>query len=63
MPPLQSAALAYCDYDPATERLTVTFHSGKTYSHEGVPEEVYQGLLTAGSPGGYYASRIKGVYG
>ncbi len=63
MPALNSSALSWVDYDPDTEELTITFTNGRSYAHQGVPEQVYQDLLSAPSAGSYYSSRIKGVYG
>lgn len=63
MPPLRSTSLAAADYDPETEELVITFHNGLSYTYDGVPEQVYQDLLAAASPGTYYHAVIKGTYG
>lgn len=60
--PLRSTALAGAAYDDETRTLTVDFRNGRTYTHEGVPQEVYDGLVSAPSPGQYYNSVIKGQY-
>lgn len=60
---LRSTSLSFVKYDKETEELVVTFHSGRSYTYESVPKEVYDGLLKAESAGLYYAQRIKGVYG
>lgn len=57
-----SSALSSARYNPDTRQLDVTFVSGRTYSHEGVPVEVYEGLVGADSPGRYYAQAVKGTY-
>jgi len=43
-------------------RLSITFHSGNTYTYNGVPESLYIGLITASSPGEYYNLNIRGRY-
>jgi hypothetical protein len=59
---LTSTALSSVTYDDETEELSVTFASGGTYTHEGVPFEVYRGLTSASSPGRFYHANIKGQY-
>lgn len=63
MTPLNSSNLAGYDYDPASRLLKIQFTSGRTYVYEGVPQEVADGLSTASSPGQYFNSSIKHVYG
>jgi hypothetical protein len=60
---LSSSFLTRCTWDPETEELQLQFASGKTYSFDGVPASVYQGLLEADSPGRYYHANIKDNYG
>ena len=59
---LSSSNLRRCSYDIETETLQIQFVSGKTYTYEGVPASVYNGLLEASSPGQFFNSTIKGVY-
>lgn len=59
---LSSSNLRRCSYDIETETLRVQFNSGKTYTYEGVPASVYNGLLEATSAGQYFNSNIKGIY-
>lgn len=62
MQPLNSSNLSGVDYDKETMTLTIAFRSGATYSYAGVPEEVYENLRTAGSPGGYFNAAIKNSF-
>ncbi len=62
MPALKSSNLASCEYDAEARSLAITFRSGSTYRYSDVPETVYEGLLSAASPGSYFASRIKDAY-
>ena len=59
---LSSSNLRRCAYDIETETLQIQFNSGKTYTYNGVPASVYNGLLEASSAGQYFNSNIKGVY-
>lgn len=40
-------------YHAETQVLTLTFHTGAVYEYEGVPQNVYDGLLVADSKGQY----------
>lgn len=70
MTPLKSSMLTAADWTPKSSNamdndlgtLTVTFKSGRSYTFDNVPEDVYQGLITAESPGSYYHENIKGQY-
>ena len=57
--PVSSSNVAGVDYDPATRELRVTFHSGRTYTYEGVSEDEYLSLLGASSVGRYFNDVIK----
>jgi KTSC domain len=56
---LRSTALASAEYDDETETLTITFTSGRSYTYDGVPEDIYDRLLQDPSPGRFYADYIK----
>jgi hypothetical protein len=43
--------------------LHIRFNSGGLYAYYGVPQSVYQGLMSAGSHGQYFNANIKGRYG
>jgi KTSC domain len=60
--PLRSTAIAAASYETDTQTLEVEFVNGRTYTHEAVPLEVYEGLVGAPSPGSFYNSAIKGQY-
>jgi hypothetical protein len=62
MPELKSSNLAAAEYDPEAKLMVVTFRSGSVYTYANVPDTVYEGLLTATSPGSYLAENIKGKY-
>jgi KTSC domain-containing protein len=62
MPALKSSNLASAEYDAETQSLTITFKSGATYTYSDVSETIYEGLLSAASPGSYFASNIRDAY-
>lgn len=57
-----SSAIDKVTYDPATQRMAITFASGKSYDHDGVPQGVFDSLCDCESAGRYYAENIKGNY-
>ena len=58
----QSTAIARVSYEPETRQMDVQFTSGRTYTHEGVPPEVYEEFVAAGSAGQFYQQNIRGTY-
>jgi hypothetical protein len=60
--PLRSSALASAQYDDQLEELTLTFTSGRSYTYEDVPEDIYEQLLQSPSPGTFYAFWIRDQY-
>jgi hypothetical protein len=59
---VRSTAIAAVSYDTDTETMEVEFVNGRAYTHEGVPIEVYEGLVGAGSPGTFWNTSVKGQY-
>lgn len=57
--PLQSSNLQAAGHDPAALELHVLFQSGDLWVYQGVPQEVFGGLLTAESKGAYFAQFVK----
>ena len=57
--PVQSSNLASVGYDSKTATLEVEFLNGSIYQYFGVPAEVHQGLMNAGSKGSYLDQNIK----
>lgn len=67
MPLLKSSAIARADWEPDESNatlgtLTVEFTNGREYTHEWVPKDVYEALMSAPSPGSFYNAAIKGQY-
>ena len=60
--PVSSSNLAEVGYHAPTQTLEVCFKSGRTYQYFDVPERIRNGLMTAGSPGGYLNREVKGKY-
>ena len=53
-----SSNVDWTEYDEATRRLTVRFHSGKTYTYDAVPPGAYSSLLDAESVGRHLNQHI-----
>ncbi|WP_457809473.1 KTSC domain-containing protein [Kushneria sp. EE4] len=60
--PVRSSAIKAVGYDAATRRMKITFQQGRTYDFCNVPNEVYQGLISASSVGSYYDRVIRDRY-
>ena len=58
----RSSAIASATYDKDTQSLVVTFTSGREYSFDGVPPDLWEDFKKAGSAGSFYNSSIRGVY-
>jgi len=60
MPYVQSSALTQVSYDETAHTLRATFRdSHRTYVYQDVPLELYDGLIAAGSLGGYFNAHIR----
>lgn len=55
--PLQSSNVKAAAWLANT--LFVDFHNGRRYKYDDVPEEVFQGLVRAESPGKYFHAEIR----
>ncbi len=62
MIPVQSSAINAVGYDPLTGRMDIEFAEGNVYPFCGVPQSVFDGLLSASSVGGYYNQYIRDRY-
>jgi len=61
--PVSSSAIAAVGYNPQTQNLKIRFVNGYTvYDFCNVPQHIYDGLMAAGSKGGYYRRFIRGKY-
>lgn len=60
--PIRSSHILSASYDEDSRTLEIEFSSG-TYWYDGVPLEVYQGLVSAPSAGRFFNQVIKGNYG
>lgn len=57
-----SSDLSEVGYDADNNALVVEFKSGNTYQYSSVPQEVFDGLISAESVGKYFNQFIKGNY-
>lgn len=58
-----SSNLASAEYDAESQVLTIQFHNGSRYAYQDVPERVFLELEKTESPGKYFNSFVRGVYG
>ena len=56
---VSSSNLSAIGYDYDTSTLRIEFIKGGAYMYQGVPADVYEGLLAAGSKGQYFDQFIK----
>ena len=59
---VESSMIYAVGYDPDKQTLEVVFFSGGIYRYLGVPQQVYDELMAAGSKGQYMRSCIINVY-
>lgn len=59
---VSSSNISAVGYDRNTHVLDVVFHGGREYTYSGVPENIYNNLISAGSVGRYFASFVKNNY-
>lgn len=59
---VQSSNVAAVQYYEDQAILEVEFLNGSTYQYFDVPLHVYEGLVSAGSVGGFLAANVKGAY-
>jgi KTSC domain len=59
MTPLDSSVLMACEYFPLPKRLVLRFTSGELYEYGEVSEDLYGGLLAAGSKGHFFQENIR----
>ena len=60
MIPVSSSNLSAVGYENGI--LYIRFHGGQMYCYYGVPEFVYEELMSAPSHGKYFAANIRNVY-
>jgi hypothetical protein len=59
---MPSTAIANFEYDKETERLTVTFVTGRIYQYVDVPGEVAASFQSASSKGMFFNAYIRDRY-
>jgi len=57
--PVDSTDLSTVGYEAETSTLEIEFRKGGIYQYFGVPQEVYEGLMSAGSKGQFFNQNIK----
>jgi len=59
MPQLRSSNINNAEYNPETRQLQIVFKGGSAYTYADVDQTTYDGLITAPSPGSYFAQKIR----
>lgn len=59
---VDSSAISAVGYDHETQQMQIKFVQGRTYTFCGVPQHIFDGLLSAGSKGTYYDRHIRDRY-
>ena len=59
---LNQSKIKEVKYYPHNTQLNITFTDDKSYVHLDVPKSIYDGLVTASSPGAFYNREIRGVF-
>jgi len=60
--PVESSNIESIGYDAGSGVLEVEFKGGSVYQYSGIPQEVYNELMEAGSVGSFIHRRIKNVF-
>lgn len=56
---MPSTVIRFISYDEDTERLSVTFVTGRRYIYEHVPKDVFENFLSAPSRGTFFNTEIR----
>lgn len=59
---VSSSNLSAVGYDAEKKLLRVKFNAGATYEYRGVPETVYDDLMSADSHGEYFAANVRNSF-
>lgn len=60
--PLGSSYIKDHSYDPKARELSITFHSGKSFTYSDVPSHIATGLRDAPSKGQFFHGKIRGNF-
>ena len=59
---VKSSSMRRIGYEYHTHTMDIEFNSGRIYRYNGVPPEIVNNLLNAGSKGEYFAAHVVGKY-
>lgn len=62
MTPALSSNVIEFGYDPEARELYVRFKGGALYQYQGVPQDIYDGLMNSDSKGVFVNMAIKGYF-
>ena len=58
----QSTNISEAFYQPSTQILEISFHSGHIYRYAGISKDLFEQLVCAPSTGKFYNKHIRGQY-
>jgi hypothetical protein len=59
---MPSTVIRLISYDEVSQRLTVTFVTGRRYIYERVPKHIHDAFVRAPSRGAFFNAEIRGFY-
>lgn len=60
--PVSSSNLSSVGYDEDSKILEIEFNDGSVYQYSNVPQNIYEGLMSASSHGKYFHRNVRGSY-
>ncbi|MCL2659166.1 MAG: KTSC domain-containing protein [Acidobacteriaceae bacterium] len=60
--PVSSSNISSVGYDADSQTLEIEFSHGGVYQYSGVPQGVYEGMMSADSKGKYFHASINKIY-
>lgn len=57
----KSTSIQHCDYDDATDTMTIKFLSGSTYRYPNCGRHHYEALKAAASPGKHFHQHVRAL--
>lgn len=57
-----SSSISRCEYDTETKEMHITFSSGGRHKFKDVTQDVYEGLISASSPGSHFHQHVRRKY-
>ena len=59
---VSSTAISAVGYDSTSSKMRIRFSQGRSYDFCGVPQSIFEGLISSSSKGQYYSAYIRDSY-